>query len=194
MPTPELHTIELSRDKPRLTGPRLSDVGTVDTADERSRNHKADGTFAPRNEAAKGRRAKMALTRDVRMARRRCEDALRDAVEPSEADRLIADAEALYREAKRDVGHTSIVVVSPALTFAINTVLAGYYMNATAKAGFATKEGERLLSLAHACEQHAQRAMTAMLAAAKALGSGKPPVDPHKAAFDAFGAPPNGVP
>lgn len=41
-----------------------------------------------RNEAAKGRRAKMALTRDVRMARRRCEDALRAALEPSEADRL----------------------------------------------------------------------------------------------------------
>jgi len=189
---PELFTIEQSHGKPRLTRPRMSDVGSVDTEGERRQNHNPDGTFATRNEAAKGRRAKMALTRDVRMARRRCEEAIRAAVEPSEADRLTADAEALYRETKRDVGHTSILVLAPGLTFAINTVLAGHFMNGAAVAGFATEEGERLLGLAHDCEQHAQKAMTAMLAAAKALGSRKPARNPILAAIEAAGHEPEG--
>ncbi len=187
---PELHTIELSHDKPRLTGPRLSDVGTVPSATEPSPDRVEQGRFAPGNQVAAGRSAKQAIRRPLKDALRRVEDAIRDAVEPSEADVLVADAEAVCREAMRSVGAPSILVLAPAVRFATNSVLAGHLTNKAAEAGFTTEEGERLLGMAHQCEQQALRASTAMLANAKALGSAKPPIDPHKAAFEAFGAPP----
>jgi hypothetical protein len=169
MRDPELFTIEDSHGRPRLTAPRLSDVGTVPSASEPSPDRAARGRFAPGNQAAKGSHAKRAVTRQVRDARRRVEEAIRDAVDPSEADQLMADAWAVYCDAKRDVGHRSILVVAPAVHFASNTILAGYFKNAATASGLKTEEAERLLGLAWQCEQQALRASTAMLANAKAL-------------------------
>ena len=187
MANPELHTIELSHDKPRLTAPRLSDVGTVPSASEPSPDRANRGQFAPGNQAAKGSHAKRAVTRQVRDARRRVEEAIRDAVDPTEADQLMADAWAVYCDAKRDVGHRSILVVAPAVHFASNTILAGYFKNAATASGLKTEEAERLLGLAWQCEQQALRASTAMLANAKALGA-KPVKNQALAAIEARAA------
>lgn len=165
----ELFTIEQSHGKPRVTGPRPSDLGTVPTGRDRSRNHGADGRFQPGNDAARDRGAKRALTAPLRAARTR----LREAVEgqdPDEADALLGAAMAVYASARAELGSNSTFVAAPCVTFATESVLAGYFTTLAAKAGFCTEQGAAYLKLAHDCETHAQRAMTSALAAAKALG------------------------
>lgn len=169
MADPKLHTLEASHGRLRLTAPRLSDVGTVPSACEPSPDRVDGGLFAPGNKIAEGRSAKQAVRRPLKQARRRLEDAIARAVEPSEADQLIADADAVCREAMRSVGHGSILVLAPAVRFAVNSILAGHYSNKATEVGLTTEEGERLMGLAHGCEQQMLRASTAMLANAKAL-------------------------
>jgi hypothetical protein len=165
----DLFTFEESHDKPRLTAPRLSNLGTVGTADERPADHNADGTFASRNRAAANRSAKRALTAPLRAARKRLQD-LGDALPRPVADELLHDALAVYGSARLELGSASVFVLSNLVMFATESVLAGYFAKQSAEEGFATKEGARLLVLAHACEQQAQRAMTAALAAVKVVG------------------------
>jgi hypothetical protein len=63
-PPAELFTIETSHEAPRLTRPRLSALGSVETESERRRNHTERGTFARGNHAAEGRGAKTAPGRE----------------------------------------------------------------------------------------------------------------------------------
>jgi hypothetical protein len=164
----ELHTIEASHGKPRLTQPRPTDLGTVATEDERARDRVAGGKFAPGNKAAAGRTAKRALTAPLRAARKRLQEA-GEAVVPSDADALLSDAMAVYASARLELGSASVFVLGPTVAFATETVLAGYFAKQAATAGFETERGLELLDAAHRCETQAQRAMTAALAAMKAL-------------------------
>lgn len=165
--TPELFTVEESHGKPRLTAPRLSDVGTVETGDDRARNHDAKGQFALRNKAAAGRAAKRALTAPLRAARERLQET--GDLPRSVADELLRDALAVFGSAKVELGSSSVFVLANAVSFATESVLAGFFTNQAAAAGFDTARGAELLEMAQRCEQCAQRAMTAALAAAKAL-------------------------
>lgn len=161
-------TIEQSHDKARLTQPRLSDVGTVPIGDERSKNHTASGTFAPGNRAAANRSAKVALTRPLRAARRRLQ-AAGDALGRPVADELLSDAMAVYGSARLELGSRSVFVLAHLVTFSTEQVLGGYYTKLGAERGFDTEEGRAFVDMAHTCQTQAARAMTAALAALKAL-------------------------
>jgi hypothetical protein len=164
----ELHTIEPSHGKARLTAPRPSDLGSVDAGDERQRNHRADGTFAPGNRAAYNRSAKRALTAPLRAARARLRDVVGGEGRPV-ADALLNDAMAVYGSARVELGKSSVFVLAPLASFATESVLAQHFTKLAAEAGFDTERGGQLLELAHRCETQAQRAMTAALAASKAV-------------------------
>lgn len=164
----DLHTLEQSRGKARLTRPRLSDVGTVPTVDERSRDRVAGGLFAPGNKAAVGRTAKRALTAPLRAARTRLRE-LDGGLPAPIADELLSDAMSVFNSARVELGSSSVFVLSNAVMFATESVLAGHFAKQAAVAGFDTERGAELLEMAHRCETQAQRAMTAALAAVKAL-------------------------
>lgn len=170
----ELHTVELSRGKPRLTAPRPSDLGTVETAGDRDRDHGNDGRFVAGNRAAVGRSARRALTAPLRAAQRRVADAAQGQAAPV-ADALLGDALAVYGSVRVELGSRSVLVLGPAVTYATETVLAGWFVRRAAETGLDTEEGARLLGLAHACETQATRALTAALAAAKAVGARRKP-------------------
>lgn len=161
-----LHTIEPSHGKDRLTRPRQSDVAeTARTDERRSRNHGSDGRFTRGNDAARGRTAKQAITRAV-AARAVTAQASADGVELSDEDRVATDALGLFHGTRRlDLDHDGPMVRGPAMTWALETALAAYYHDAAMSAGLASKEGARLLSLAHKCEVRAERAQTMALAA-----------------------------
>lgn len=164
----ELFTIEQSHGKPRLTAPRLSDLESVPTGGDRHRDHNADGTFAQRNQAAKGRSARRALVAPLRAAAERVRVATAgEAV--CERDRLLADANAVYASTCCELGTRSTLVLSALAAHACESVLAGHFVQSAAAVGLGTDEGGRLLGLAHSCETQASRAMTAALAAMKAL-------------------------
>jgi hypothetical protein len=164
----DLHTIELSHGKPRLTAPRLSDVGAVEAGAERLRNHDEKGRFVPGNAAGRDRNAKRALTAPLRAARARLL-AADDTLPRSVADELLRDALAVYGSAKSELGSSSVFVLANLVTFATESVLSGYFAKQAAEQGFDTARGGQLLELGHKCETQAQRAMTAALAARKAL-------------------------
>ncbi len=168
---PELFTVEQSHGKARLTQPRPSDLGSVEADDERRRNHRANGTFAPGNRAAFNRSAKRALTAPLRAARTRLE-ALGEGLPRPVADELLQAALAVYGSARVELGSSSVFVLANLIAFATESVLAGYFAKEAAAAGFDTERGGELLELGHRCETQSQRAMTAALAAVKAL-SGK---------------------
>jgi hypothetical protein len=171
----ELFTLEPSHGKPRLTAPRPSDLGTVPTGEEPSRDRGAGGLFKLGNQAAVNRSAKQALRRPYRDAEKRVGEALASRLEPSEADALLTDALAVYRSASRELGNGSAFVHGGVIAFATETVLAGFYMRAAADAGFLTERGMLLHDRALASEQAAARAMTAALAACKALSGKRKP-------------------
>jgi len=173
----ELFTLEQSHGKARLTGPRPSDLGTVATGDEPSRDRVAGGLFAPGNRVAVNRTAKRALTAPLRAARARLE-ALGEGLPRPVADELLHDALAVYGSARRELGSSSVFVLANAVSFATETVLAGFFAKQAASVGFDTEQGATYLEQAQRCEQCAQRAMTAALAAKKALPkAGKPAAD-----------------
>jgi hypothetical protein len=186
----ELFTIEASHGKDRLTGPRPTDIGTVPTAEDRSRDHTAAGTFALGNQAAVGRSARTALRSPYRAAEKRISEALASGAEPSDSDRLLADALAVFHSARRELGSASAFVQGPTIAYAVETILAGYFMSEAAAAGFMTDRGLALHERAMACEQAAGRAMTAALAATKALSARRrrDPADIHRAVERAFGS------
>jgi hypothetical protein len=164
----ELFTHELSKGKVRQTGARLSDLGTVPTEDERSRDRGERGRFKAGNKAAANRSAKQALTAPLRAARTR----VREAVEGqgrSLADALLSDAMAVYASARLELGSASVFVLAPLTSFATESVLAQHFTKLAAELGFDTERGLLMLETAHRCETQAQRAMTAALAAKKAL-------------------------
>ena len=168
----DLFTFEQSHGKPRLTQPRPSDLGSVEAGDDRQRNHNADGTFAARNRAGANRNAKRAVTAPLRAARKRLQE-LGEGVEPSAADTLQTDAMAVYGSARLELGSSSIFVLANLVTFATEAVLAGYFSKRAGELGFDTEEGASMLEVSHRCETQSQRAMTAALAATKALGGKK---------------------
>jgi hypothetical protein len=169
-----LHTIELSHEKPRLTAPRPSALGTVPTAGERSPDHDERGRFTRDNSAATERASKAGMRRPYRQARKRVREALASGVEPGAADVLLADAFGVYLAARREFGAGRTLTEGPAIAYGVETILAGYFTEQAALAGFLTDEGARLHDRALACEQAAARALTAGLAAAKALGCRRP--------------------
>jgi len=169
-PAPELFTVELSHGKPRLTAPRPSDLGSVPTGRDRSADHDARGRFTPANQAAVGRTARMALRAPYRAAEERIRQATAEQCEPGESDRLLADALAVFEAARRELGTRSVFAQGPTIAYAIETTLAGFYMQQAAAEGFLTERGLELHERAMQCEQAALRAMTAALAATKALG------------------------
>lgn len=166
----ELHTIEQSHGKPRLTRPRPTDLGTVPTGADRSRDQDAAGRFTHGNQAARGRGARSALRAPYRAAARRISEALDVGAEPETADVLLHDAMLVFETARAELGSRSVFVQGPTIAYAIETTLAGYFHAAAAKAGHDTDAGAALLERAQSCETHAARAMTAALAAVKALG------------------------
>ena len=179
-----MSTIEQCRDKPRLTRKRMSNLGTVGTVDERSRDRAEGGRFAVGNKAASGRAAKRALTAPLRAARKRLQEA-GEAVPPSDADALLSDAMAVYASARLELGSASVFVLGPTVAFATETVLSGYFAKLAADAGFDTERGLELLVVAQRCETQAARAMTAALAATKALGEKRPKREGLPAGFEA---------
>jgi len=182
----ELFTVEDSHGKPRLTAPRLSDLGTVPTDDERSRDRVAGGLFAPGNKAAQGRTAKRALTAPLRAARKRVQE-LGEGLPAPVADGLLSDAMAVFNSARLELGGSSVFVLANAVSFATESVLSNYFFKLAAEAGFDTEIGAAHLASAQRCEQCAQRAMTACLAAKKAIGSPKRTDNSILAAIDAAG-------
>ncbi len=182
----ELHTIEPSHGKERLTAPRLSDVGTVPAADERSRDRGEHGRFKSGNKAAVGRSAKQALTAPLRDARERLRMVLEGQARP-EADELLGAALTVFASARLELGSSSVFVLSNLVSFAAGSVLGQRFTVLATQAGLASARGAELLDLAHRCEQQAQRAMTAALAASKALTKrrpGKPSLTPTQALVD----------
>jgi hypothetical protein len=169
----ELHTIELSHGKPRLTAPRLTDLGTVPTGEDRSADHGRDGRFLPGNRAAADKSARRALTAPLRAARTRLQRAVEG--EPvSKVDELLAGAESVYAASRRELGVRSTLVLGRLATHATDSVLYGYFIQRATEVGLETAQGAALLELAHGCDTRATRAMTAALAGAKALaGSGR---------------------
>lgn len=113
------------------------------------------------------------MRRPYREARKRVSEALAQRAEPSVADLLLADALGVYHSARRELGTSSAFVHGPTIAYAIETILAGYYMREAAVAGFLTERGMQLHDRAMACETQAARALTAALAAAKAVGKGR---------------------
>lgn len=184
----ELHTFEVSHGKPRLTAPRPTDLGTVEPVGDRGRDHDAKGRFVPGNRAAVGKSARRALTAPLRAARTRVREAVGGEARPV-ADELLNDALAVFGSVRVELDSRSVLVLGPAVTYATETVLAGYFVKLAAEKGLETEEGARLLGLAHACETQATRALTAALAAAKAVG-GRKKVGPNRilAAIEAAGA------
>lgn len=178
MSAADLFTIETSHDKPRLTAPRLSDVGTVATVCEPSQDRGARGRFAAGNQVAANRSAKRALTAPLRAARKRLQD-LGDALPHPVADELLRDALAVYGSARLELGSSSVFVLANVVSFATESVLAGYFTKQAADADFNTERGAAHLEQAQRCEQCAQRAMTAALAATKALSGRRPKRGKH---------------
>jgi hypothetical protein len=169
----ELFTVEQSHGKSRLIGPRPSDLGTVDTAAERSAERDALGRFQPGNQIAVGRGARKALRAPYRAAEQRIGEALATGSEPTVADVLLRDALHVFNAARAELGSRSVFAQGPTIAYAVETVLAGFFMREAAAAGFTTERGLELHERAMACETQAARAMTAALAAAKALGGRK---------------------
>jgi hypothetical protein len=169
-----LFTVEASHGKARVTTPRPSDLGTVPTGEDRSRNHTAAGTFAPRNQAAVGRSAKAALRAPYRQAERRVSAALAAQLGPNESDRVLASALAVFHAVRRELGSGSALVQGPTITYAVETVLAGYFLSVAADAGFATELGLSMHERAMLCETQAGRALAVALAAAKAISASGP--------------------
>jgi len=172
---PELFTIEESHGKARLVGPRLSDLGTVPTDTEARHDRGERGRFLPGNKVAVGRTARTAIRAPYRAAEQRITDAVEGGAEPSDSDRLLADALAVFHAVRRELGSSSALVQGPAIAYAVETILAGYFTKAAADAGFLTDDGMRFHDRALACEQAASRAMTAALAATKALAGRRKP-------------------
>jgi hypothetical protein len=166
---PELHTIELSHGKARLTQPRLSDIQTVETGSDRLRDHDEKGRFTHRNRAAVGKGARRALAAPLRAARTRIIQSA--GATPDVADELLADALAVAAAARIELGVKSVFVEGPIIAYAVESILAGYYTKEAASAGFLTPLGMKLQERAMQCETQATRAMTAALAAAKAMGT-----------------------
>jgi hypothetical protein len=189
----ELFSIEQSHGKPRLTAPRPTDLGTVETGADRRRDHKSDGTFAPGNQAAVGRSARAAVRAPYLAAEKRISEALASGTEPTESDRLLSDALAVFHAARRELGVSSAFVQGPTIAYSVETILAGFFTKAAADAGFLTERGMKLHERALACEQAAARAMTAALAAAKAVTGKRAPKGANAilAAIEAAGADPN---
>jgi hypothetical protein len=165
----KLFTIEPSHGKARLTAPRPSDLGTVPTGEDRERDHDSRGLFVPGNQAAVGRGARGALRAPYEAARKRVGEALASGTTSSDADQVLTDALAVFHAVRRELGSGSAIVQGPAIAYAVETILAGYFTKEAATAGFLTERGMLLHDRALACEQAAARAMTAALAAAKAL-------------------------
>lgn len=189
---PELFTVEQSHGKPRLTQPRPSDLGTVPTGIDRKRDHDDQGRFRSGNQAALGRSARGALRAPYKAARERIRLAAAD-TEPDAADELLADALRVVSAARGELGSRSVFTEGPVITYAVESILAGFYMREAAAAGFLTARGMQLHERAMACEQQATRALTAALAAAKALaardGRSADPQAHQRALVEAFGAP-----
>lgn len=164
----ELHTIELSHGKARLTQPRLSDLETVATVGEPSGDRGPGGRFTHGNRAASGARAKKAIGAPLRDARRRVLEAT-EGQPASDADELLRDALTVYRRARLELNADSVFVLSVLAQFATQSILAQYFTKRAAEAGFDTEKGLVLLEQGQRCEQQSQRAMTAALAATKAL-------------------------
>jgi hypothetical protein len=165
---PELHTIEESHGKPRLTQPRLSDLETVTTVGEPSGERGPGGRFAPGNKVASGARAKRAIAAPLRDARKRVLAAT-DGQPATVADAVLRDALTIYRRARLELDASSIFVLSSLAAFATQSALTQYFTKRSAECGFDTERGLAMLEQAQRCEQQAQRAMTAALAATKAL-------------------------
>lgn len=164
-----LFDIERSRGKARLTQPRPSDIGAVPAGADRLANHDRAGRFTAGNRAGVGRSARTAIRAPLRAAEKRISEALATGGEPAESDRLLADALAVFHAVRRELGSSSALVQGPAIAYATETILAGYFVRAASEAGFLTERGMLLHDRALACEQAASRAMTAALAATKAL-------------------------
>jgi hypothetical protein len=190
MPEPEraeLFTIEESHGKPRLIAPRPSDLGTVPTGHDRRQDHNPDGTFAIRNRAAADRSAKRALTAPLRAALERVRD-VTEGQAPEQADELLAAAMSIYASARRELGTRSTLVLSALAVHATESVLAGHYVKRAAAVGLESDQGQTLLECAHRCETQAARAMTAALAATKALrGSRSAKPGPYTPGFETEG-------
>jgi hypothetical protein len=170
-PGPELFTVEVSHGKPRLTGPRPTDLETVPTGYDRERDQDGRGRFTSGNKAAVGRGARKAIRAPYDAAKERISEALEKHpdVEPAVADVLLRDALLIFNACRAELGTRSVWAQGPTVAYAIETTLAGYYMQEAAAAGFLTERGEHLHDRAMACETQAARAMTAALAATKAL-------------------------
>ncbi len=180
----ELHTIEQSHGKPRLTAPRLSDLGTVEADGERSADHvpagstdRKPGTFATNNAAGRKRGAKRALRRAYTSARDRVRNALTEAAGAlpdglalPTADQIMADAFTVHMAGMRELGGESVFVQGHSLVYATETTLYGFYLEAAGQAGLLSEEGMQLHDRAQACATLAARAMTAAIAAQKVLG------------------------
>jgi hypothetical protein len=78
-----------------------------------------------------------------------------------------------YDAARRDLGAESVLVLSPLERWAESEELCSYFANKAALAGLDTPEGERLLARRDVLEGRANRAMTAALAAATAIGTAR---------------------
>lgn len=179
------HGIELSHDKPRLAGPRLSALGTVPTAAQRARNQGPDGRALPRNKLAANRAAKSAAKRHLVAARARIRAAVQKALDDGaapevaalageESDRILADALTHYLSARRDLTSDSVLVVGPLALFGAELAVANALVAEAVKAGITTPAGIALHDRALAAEQSMTRLMTASIAAAKALGGRRP--------------------
>jgi len=162
-------TIEQSHDGAYVTRTRTTDLETVETEADRSRNHDRDGRFTHRNDAAREHGAHRELTKDLRAIRDAVQAAAGGALPPQESREVVTTALALYGAARRSLGQRSLVVAPRLLGAAVNDALANHYRAQAALAGFATPRGLELIEAAHRCENRAERAMTCALAFAKAV-------------------------
>lgn len=162
-----LPTIERDKGGDYVTRTRLSDLETVDTAEQRARERDAAGRFQPGNEAARQHGAHRELTKDLKAIRDAVQQATASAIAPDESRDVARAALALYVANKRTVGQRTVLVLARVMRASVNDALANYYTAKAAAAGFATEDGLALLDAAHRCENRAERGMTVALAFSK---------------------------
>jgi hypothetical protein len=152
---------ELSHDKLRLVGERLSDIDTprppIDRPANVSEQAAENGRFRGTKEVLSAP-LKAAAGENVRRA-------LGSDATPEESQLVARNALVIAGDVQRDVGVFSPFIAHQVTRFGVNSALAGFYTQKAAEHGFDSQGGVQRLEWAHRCEQQATRAMVAIEAA-----------------------------
>jgi hypothetical protein len=155
-----MSTVERSHDGDRTTRARPTALPNGPTAEERRRsNHRADGRFAAKNDAAKNRSAKQMVSGRERSAlAMEIQKSVGSAVPDTERSRLLGEVVRLYKHTLAELPAHGAIVFASAMAFARETVVASALFAAATEAGVTTDRGLQLLEVAQRAEKRAEQA------------------------------------